>query len=301
MVDSDAVSVIVRPMLPDDVEAASAVGGAALESVIPPEFLPATEEEGRLMDERRAFRVAHMQAQDPGGAWVAENEDDGAIVGVSLAIVREGIWGLSLLGVAPGQQGAGIGGRLLAGALQTYDDRCRGGLILASTDPRALRRYVRAGFALKPCVAATGQINRSRIPAGLQTRAGDPAGERDRALMDAASRFVRGASHAQDLPGFIDTGGTLLVHDGGGWAVVRDGSPLVLAAREEAVATDLLWSCFAAGKPGETVHVDFVAGGHGWAIAACLDMGLSLNTEGPVFVRGETGTMAPYLPSGAYL
>jgi hypothetical protein len=32
-----------------------------------------------------------------------------------------------------------------------------------------------------------------------------------------------------------------------------------------------------------------------------LEAGLSLNTDGPVFVRGEVGPMAPYLPSGAYL
>lgn len=281
-----------------DVDAASEVGGAALASVIPIEFQPSSEAEARLYDERRALRVRHMLASDPGGCWVAESDADGEVVGVALAIVREGIWGLSLLGVAPGWQGAGLGGRLLDGALTTLEG-CRGGLILASTDPRALRRYFRAGFALRPCVAATGQINRSRIPTGLRSRAGDP--EADRAVMDDASRFVRGASHARDLPGFLETGGALLVHDDGGWAVVRDGSPMIVAAREPAVAQDLLWSCFAAGQPGQTVHLDFVAAENDWAIAVALDMGLSLTTEGPLFVRGETGPLAPYLPSGAYL
>jgi len=285
-------------MTADDVAAASAVGGAALAGVVPIEFQPSSEAEVRLYDERRALRVRHLLASDPEGCWVAESDADGEIVGVALAIVREGIWGLSLLGVAPGRQGAGLGGRLLAGALTTLDG-CRGGLILASTDPRALRRYVRAGFALRPCVAATGQINRSRIPAGLRARAGDP--DADREILDDASRFVRGASHAHDLPGFLETGGELLVHDGGGWAVVRDGSPMVVAARDGAVAQDLLWSCFAAGQPGQTVHLDFIAAENDWAIAVALDMGLSLTTEGPLFVRGETGPLAPYLPSGAYL
>ena len=36
-------------------------------------------------------------------------------------------------------------------------------------------------------------------------------------------------------------------------------------------------------------------------VGAVLDAGLSLNPEGPIFVRGEVGPLAPYLPSGAYL
>jgi GNAT superfamily N-acetyltransferase len=302
VVDSDGVSPaslspLARPMTLSDVPAAAAVGSLALASAIPAEFLPSSPEEERQHDERRAARVAHLLTTDPGGAWVAEAAD-GEIVGVALALVREGIWGLSLLGVKPGVQGQGIGGRLLEGALRTLEG-CRGGIILASTDPRALRRYFRAGFRLVPCVAAAGPINRSRIPAGLRTR--DGSLDDDRELLDALSRRVRGASHAPDVPAMLAAGGRLLVHDDGGWAIERDGSPLLLAASGDAVATDLLWSCFAAGPPGATVHVDFIAAGHDWAIAVALDMGLTLGTEGPVFVRGELGTLAPYLPSGAYL
>lgn len=284
-------------MTPADVEAASAVGGAALAGAIPIEFLPSNPEEERIGEERRVRRVAHLLETDPEGAWVAESAD-GEVVGVALAIVREGVWGLSLLGVQPGLQGQGTGTRLMEGALRTLDG-CRGGIILASTDPRALRRYARAGFALRPCVAASGPINRSRIPAGLRARPGSI--DDDRELIDAVSRAVRGAAHGTDLKAFLDGGSQLLVHDDGGWAMVRDGSPMVLAARDDAIAADLLWSCFAAAEPGATVHVDFIAAGHDWAITVALDMGLSLGTEGPIFVRGELGTMAPYLPSGAYL
>jgi GNAT superfamily N-acetyltransferase len=301
---SPSPQVAVRPMTRDDVEAASAVGGAALASVIPAEFLPATAEEARVHEERRAWRTGHLLATDPGGSWVAVaegGERDSEVVGVALAIVREGLWGLSLLGVAPGLQGAGIGGRLLAGALTTLEG-CRGGLILASTDPRALQRYFRAGFALKPCVSAAGAVNRSRIPAGLRSRVVDGgASEQDLAVIDDASRFARGASHAADLPAFAATGGQLLVHDGGGWAVARDGGPVVVAARSDAVAQDLLWSCFATGTPGAAVHLDFVSADNDWAIEVALDMGLALATEGPLFVRGDVGPLAPYLPSGAFL
>jgi GNAT superfamily N-acetyltransferase len=281
----------------DDVPAAAKVGGDALAGAIPAEFLPSSPEEERLNDQRREVRVAHLVETDPESCWVAES-DDGEIVGVALALVREGIWGLSLLGVKPGVQGQGIGGLVLGGALQTLAG-CRGGLILATTDPRALRRYHRAGFALRPCVAAAGTINRSRIPGGLKARPGSIAD--DRALLDDVSRHARGASHGPDLETMLEVGATLLVHDDGGWAMVRDGSPIVLAARSDAVAADLLWSCFAAGNPGETVHIDFIAAGHDWAVEVALDMGLSLTSEGPMFVRGETGTLAPYLPSGAFL
>ncbi len=77
--------------------------------------------------------------------------------------------------------------------------------------------------------------------------------------------------------------------------------PPLLAALDDATATDLLWSAFAAAPPGGSVHVDFICGGNDWAVAAGLRARLALSPDGPVFVRGEVGPMAPYMPSGAYL
>jgi hypothetical protein len=99
----------------------------------------------------------------------------------------------------------------------------------------------------------------------------------------------------------IATGGQLLVLDDGGWAVSRDGSPVLVAAFDDDAARDLLWSCFAAGEPGAAVHVDFISAGNDWAVEVALDMGLSLTPDGPIFTRGDLGPLAPYLPSGAYL
>ena len=48
-------------------------------------------------------------------------------------------------------------------------------------------------------------------------------------------------------------------------------------------------------------HIDFLSQGNDWAVALALDAGLSLTPDGPTFVRGELGPLAPYLPSGAYL
>lgn len=288
--------VTIRPLRAADVPEAAAVARTALNAVIPAEYLPSDPAGIAVNAERTERRMEHCRVMDPHGCWVAEA--DGRILGVTLAIVREGVWGLSLFGVAPDRQGAGIGKRLLDASL-AYADGCRGAIILATTDPRALRRYFRAGFRVKPCLTAGGQINRSRLPAGLRSRAGDV--DADRELLDAASRHVRGAAHGPDVAAMLDVGGELLVLDDGGFAVVRDGSPVVLAAFDDEAARDLLWSCLAHGPAGETVHVDFICERNDWAIDVALDAGLALAPEGPVFVRGETGPFAPYLPSGAYL
>ncbi|HEU4659003.1 MAG TPA: GNAT family N-acetyltransferase [Capillimicrobium sp.] len=241
-------------------------------------------------------RIAHLLGTDPGGAWTAVDAD-GAVAGGALALVRDGVWGLSLLIVREDVRSGGVGRRLLEAAL-THADGARGGIILSSTDPRAMRRYARAGFALRPCVAACGIVARDRLR--------PPDGVREGSLDDvpetvAASRHVRGARHDVDLPTMLShPRRRLLVHEHG-FAVHQEGSPQLLAATGEAAARELLWACFAASRPGATVTAEFVTAGQDWAIEVALEAGLALSPDGPVFVRGDVGPMAPYLPSGAYL
>lgn len=287
-------AVTVRPLLPDDVAAADAAAWAALREMFPPDFIPAEDE--RVI--RGRARVAHLQRTDPDGAWVAENED-GEIVGTALALVRDGVWGLSLLGVRPGLHGTGVGGALLRAAL-TSAEGTRAGIILSSTHPAAMRSYARAGFALRPCVALAGVLDRRGLPGGLTARPGDPVEDRD--TLDHTARHVRSASYGEDVAVLIGSAGNeLLVIPGRGFVAHREGSPSVLCATDEDAARDLLWSAFAAAPPGATVHVDFVMAGHDWVVDIGLRSGLALSPEGPVFTRGELGTMAPFLPSGAYL
>jgi hypothetical protein len=86
-----------------------------------------------------------------------------------------------------------------------------------------------------------------------------------------------------------------------GIAFHLSGSPVLLVARDEATAADLLWSCLAAAPNGGTVGVDCLTAGQDWAIRVCLEAKLALSPDAPVFVRGELGPLRPFIPSGAYL
>src|SRR4051812_15162854 len=277
-------------MVPDDVATADLVAFDALQGAI-----PATNESFEQRAHRGCSRIAHLLATDPGGAWVAESADR-RVVGLALALVREGLWGLSLFAVEPPLQGKGVGRRLLDAALG-YANGSRGAVILSSTDPKAMRRYARAGFALRPLVAAAGMVDRSRLPAphpGVHAGTGD-----DLALTAAVSRHVRGATHAPDIPNQLDNGCELLVLGDRGFVVHRQGSPRLLAARDEEAAAALLWAALAAAPLGATVQVDFISAGQDWAIAVVLEAGLAPSPHRPPFVRGGGGPPRPPPPPGA--
>ena len=194
-------------------------------------------------------------------------------------------------------RGRGIGRRLLDAAL-THGAEARGAIILSSEDPRAMRRYSRAGFALRPCIAAAGIVRRDGLPGADGVR---EAGEEGLALAAQISRHVRGASHGDDLRFYLDWDGRMLTYEDRGYAIHVDGSVRILAARDDEAAAALLRGALHASPPGATVITDFITSGHDWAVRTCLDAGLSLTPEGPLFVRGDVGPMRPYLPSGAFL
>ena len=278
---------LVRPLGPADVPAAVDVVLAAL---------PESGGDPVAARSWRTDRIGHFAATDPEGAWVAEQ--DGEVAGVALAIVRDGIWGLSLMAVDPRRHARGIGTELLRSAL-THDAGVRGAIIAASEDPKAMRLYARAGFDLRPCVSAGGIVDRSALPAGLRARPSD-----DFEALAAMARPVRGGAYASGDLAFMAArpgAGALRLADRG-FAVRRaEGMPFLLVARDDAAAADLLWSCLAAGHPGATVNIEFITAGQDWAIATALDAGLALSVEGPLFTRGDLGPLRPWLPSGAIL
>jgi GNAT superfamily N-acetyltransferase len=74
--------------------------------------------------------------------WVAEDTIDSEIVGYARSVDREGLFELAECFVDPRHQSAGVGRRLLEVAFPSNHARVR--VIVATTDPRALARYIRA-------------------------------------------------------------------------------------------------------------------------------------------------------------
>ena len=273
----------LRPLLPEDAAACVEVTHQALSGIYEemPEDTPAYRE-------RAAQRVLHLQSTDPDSAWVAEV--DGEVVGCGLALVREGMWFLSLLMVDPRQQSTGLGTQLLDATLQTATDRS---WILATNGTAALRRYRRAGFDLVPCLTSKGTVDRALLPTtGVRESTWAESGE----LVDSVTRALRGAGMTPDLP-YMERLGYRLFVARDGFAIVRPFGLVSMGALDPAVAQDLLWTVFA--ECDQPVEIDWLSHDQQWAIDTCLDARLPLNKgEGHLFLRGQP-PMSPYLPGGA--
>jgi GNAT superfamily N-acetyltransferase len=239
-------------------------------------------------------RIRHLIETDPGGALMAEV--DGQPVGAALALLRDGLWGLSLLVVAPEHQSAGVGRTLLAESLEHGDGAVRGGVILSSPDSRALRAYARVGFTLHPCLDAHGKPSGVTAPLGVREGSVE-----DLPLTEAVDRAVRGAAHGRDIVAFLAAGCRLLVLPERGYAVFMDGRVRVIAALDDEAAQDLLRAVLAATTPDRDALVEWITAAQSWAVEPVLDAGLSLHPGGAVFLRGDVGPFAPYIPSGSYL
>jgi hypothetical protein len=112
---------------------------------------------------------------------------------------------------------------------------------------------------------------------------------------------VRGAAHGDDIAALLEAGHELLVLPERGYAAVRAGTVKLLAAYDEDAAATLLRAALASGGNGQAA-VEWITSSQAWAIAPCLDAGLELRFDiGAVFVAGDVGRFAPYLPSGPYL
>lgn len=287
----------VRPLSGADVDDAAAVQRAAFDDHDRRRGDPVPETTPERIEGQRR-RIEHFLVHDPAGAWVAETE--GGVIGVSLALKRRGLWGLSLLVVDPGVQSHGVGRQLLDAAL-TYADADEPAVILSSSDPRAMHRYATAGFDLYPQIRAAGTVALSRLRRPeLPVRDGTPE---DFAMADEVDVVVRGAPRGPDheiLAGVcsmfvVDTG------DRRGYAYLRGGRVMTVTATDDATASALLWRCLAQTcDEGIDVQVDHVTGNQQWAVRVIVAAGLSMSPAGPVFWRGRTPPAA-YLPTGAYL
>jgi len=245
---------------------------------------------GRLQN-----RIRHLRGIDPEGSWVAE--EDGAIVGLSQSLVRDGYWVLSLLATAPDFQGHGIGRELIERSL-AIADRDGPGTIQASRDPAALALYTSSGFDLHPVVQAEGMVRPGSMHPDPRVHEADSDAIE---LVDAIDRAVRNSSRGEDIRAMMrEPGLRLLLVDDRGYAVVTDDRTVTLGAVDEEAATALL-ETFLAGVPvDQRVRVMWLTAKQQWAIRTLVAAGVTLDVQGAVMVRGMPGLPVTYIPSGGY-
>jgi GNAT superfamily N-acetyltransferase len=249
--------------------------------------------------ERIAVRHRHFLTHDPGGSWVATQDEQ--IVGCALALKRESLWGLSLLVVDPEVQSSGIGRELLDTSLR-YAEDCERAVILSTSDPRAMRAYATSGFDLFPQVSGHGEPDPASLPA-LRSRVRDGS-VADAELGDDIDREVRGAPRGPDHPLMASVMAMFVVDDvdGRGYAYFRsDGEIFTLAATNDETADVLLWTCLArAVDLNVPANVEHMNAHQQWAIRISYRARLKVAPSGPVLWRGATPPRS-FLPSGAYL
>jgi ribosomal protein S18 acetylase RimI-like enzyme len=212
--------------------------------------------------------------------------------------VRERLWCLALLTVDPGAQSAGAGRALLEHAL-AYGAGGEAGLIVGSSDPRALRLYGRAGFALHPTFDALGPLHRRALPAA--DRAVREATGTDVEALAAISREVRGGPHTAELEFAFAAGAHVLRHGDRGFAVALPGHGVwLLVARDDAAASALLWAALELVGDVDGPVVRWITAEQTWAVDVALRAGLRPAPFGALCVRGRPGPLRPFLPSGPF-
>ncbi|WP_337191943.1 GNAT family N-acetyltransferase [Nocardioides flavescens] len=290
----------IRPMRLDDAVAAERLSDESFHELdlrTTPSSLPAPRRREDAWREAWVRRTEHLVRTDPGGCWVAE--DDDGMVGFATSYRRELMWCLVTYAVAPGRQAAGVGRPLLEAALG-HSVGCLRGMIASSVDPRAARRYHQAGFTLHPQMVLSGLVDRSAVPhdAWDKVREGTPG---DRDLLDSLDRRTRGAAHG-DLHDVLAASYRLLVSDtttGSGYAYVAPtGSPVLVAASNRRTAARLTWAALA-DAPGE-VELAHVTGANDWAVDVGMAARLELRQSGYLALRGMKPPV-PYVHSGALL
>lgn len=253
-----------------------------------PEPVPPTADDRT----RWCTRTTRFLDTDDEGCWVAE--EDGEVLGFATSLRRERLWLLVTYAVRPGRQGKGVGKGLLAAA-ERYAAPCERGMLSASEDPAALRRYWAAGFTLHPQLAFLGEVDRSAIPAvhGVREGTGD-----DVAWMDDLDRDLRGGPHGPDHAALGEVGRLLVAADRGGYAYVADERLVMLAARDPETAQRLAWECLA-GASGR-FELGHVTAANQWAVDVGMRARLPMGSRGHLALRGMAPP-SPYIHNGALL
>jgi GNAT superfamily N-acetyltransferase len=140
--------------------------------------------------DRFELGLRHLLAHDAERCWVAEVA--GEVVGYTAAIIRDDTWFFSMLFIAPGAQGRGIGRALFELAAEGAPPRRL--TITDSIQPISNALYGRHGLLpLTPLLPMRGE-SRVDEPSGLEL--GDPSPGDLAAVDRAAYEFERGVDHA---------------------------------------------------------------------------------------------------------
>ena len=240
-----------------------------------------------------AARIAYLQRHDPAGSWIAR--DGGAAIGFAQAALREDVWVLAHLFVAPQHQARGVGTALLQVAHE-YGLRVPFGIISSSADPRAIGRYARLpGFRVYPALRCFGDVrgaDADRLPGVRRGRVAD-LGHANR-----IDRSILGGSRGDDLAHLLAGDAELLLAEDG-YAIATPVGPAILAALDERTASRLLVAALALVPVGTHVEFGRITGEQQWAIRSLLEHGLRLRPQGPLVLRGRTPP-TPYLPHAAF-
>ncbi len=288
----------IRPMLPADVPTAERLSDESfldLDRRTHPRDWPDPKPRAAAHVESWLRRTLHFLETDPGGCWVAE--DDTGMVGMATSFVRDKTWCLATYAVRPGLQSRGLGRQLLEAAMH-HGRGCLRGMLSASSDPKAARRYRVAGFSLHPQMFLNGTVDRSAIPVIEKVREGSVA---DTDLMDSIDRQVREAAHGPDHQ-LMQSMWRWIVSDtttGSGYAYLDEGGRLaLLAATNRRTAARLLWTVLADG--GAEQSIGHITAANEWAIDIGIAARLELNTSGYLALRGMKPP-SPYVHNGALL
>ena len=248
----------------------------------------------------------HLHAADPEGFWVAVRDEPGGGGGgrrgdaperplaFASAVRRDSLWFLSMLFVRPGEQGNGLGTRLLEHLLPGDD-----AILATATDtaqPVSNALYARYGMVPRmPLLALVGRPQRydafGQLPSGVtpvpfaSIAAGPPDGGGHRELaaaVDGLDRELAGFSHPQDHRFLRTEGRTGFLYRG------PDGTPLgygyasevgrvgPVTVRDEALVAPVLGHLLSAVQPRDASAV-WVPGHADRAVVPLLEAGFRLD------------------------
>jgi GNAT superfamily N-acetyltransferase len=188
-VSTDATDVRIRPGTIDDNEACSVILVDAINDL---GCRNGSFTDGGAMDAvaqwpRWKSMFDHV-ARTAAEFWIAEGAD-GTPIGYARSIDRDGLFELTEFFVRTGVQSRGVGRELLERAFPPGRDGVR--LIIATTDIRALSRYLRAGVVARfPILSFIGPSRETQLIPGLEVDALDL--DRDLAAVHAVDDAVLG-------------------------------------------------------------------------------------------------------------